>query len=156
MNRFYAHVLRAPAHAEAGNQRLARSGAGWRGRSSDPAVRRPGSCRSASSNTRNDLANNDQNVQSISEIVKCQFQDWYCRFLAHFVRIYENSAPLFVHNELMWSADIQNTQKYLEDLKKGSHGMDDIIGLLNPQRAIKKLSKEEQAWARTNSKWPYS
>ena len=35
----------------------------------------PGSCRSASSNTRNDLANNDQNVQSISDIVKYQFQD---------------------------------------------------------------------------------
>ena len=55
----------------------------------------------------------------------------------------------------MWSADIQNTQKYLEDIEKGSHGMDDVIGLLNPQSAIRKLPEVGQAWIHANSKWPY-
>ena len=94
-------------------------------------------------------------IQSASESVKFKFQDWYCRFLAHFVRIYENSAPMFVHNELMWSSSIQNIQKYNKDIERGSSGMDDVIGVLNPKIVIKRLSKEEQKWIHANTKWPY-
>ena len=103
----------------------------------------------------NHLLDDSERIKSVSETVKSQFQDWYCRFLAHFVRIYENSAPMFVHNELMWSSSIQNIQKYNTDIEQGSSGMDDIIGVLNPKNATKKLSKEEQNWIRANHKWPY-
>ena len=115
----------------------------------------PGSVSAAPHDIQNDLGNNDQKLPIISETVKINFQDWYCRFLGHFVRIYENSAPRFVHNELSWSSSIHNTKMYHVQIEKGSHGMDDVIGLLNPQSAINKLPKEEQAWINANSKWPY-
>ena len=106
----------------------------------------PGSNDDAIATIKNDSSTEGTIVPAVAESAKSQFQDWYCRFLAHFVRIYENSAPMFVHNELMWSTNMRNIQMYNEDIEKGSHGMDDVIGVLNPQNAIKRLSKEEQNW----------
>ena len=76
--------------------------------------------------------------------------------MAHFVRIYENSVPPFVHSELLWSTEKVNLQRYIMQVEKGYHGMEDIVGVLNSHTAKKKLSKEEQNWIDTNPDWPYS
>lgn len=108
------------------------------------------------SHVRKDLENKANPLPLIKEDSKELFQAWYCRFLAHFIRIYENSAPPFVHNELLWSKDEANTKKYLLEIEKGSHGMDDLLGILNSNVAFKKLSKKEQTWISENPGWPYS
>ena len=105
---------------------------------------------------RKDLETEANVLPPVTENTKLKFQDWYSRFLSHFVRIYENTTPPFVHSELLWSTKEENTKRYLIQLQSGSHGMDDIVGVLKLDRAMKKLSKEEQNWINTNPGWPYS
>jgi hypothetical protein len=42
-----------------------------------------------------------------------QFQQWYVAFIAHFIRIYEVTAPPFAAADAEWSANCENVAKYL-------------------------------------------
>ncbi|KAA0159649.1 hypothetical protein FNF31_04725 [Cafeteria roenbergensis] len=53
------------------------------------------------------------------------FWDWYIRFIGHFVRVYERSAPPFAAESAAWSADATAVAEYMRDGWK----MRDILGL---------------------------
>jgi len=53
------------------------------------------------------------------------FADYYLRFIAHFVRVYESTAPYFTRESFRWSADPVNIQNYLNN----GRIMKDILGL---------------------------
>eukprot|EP00966_Prymnesium_polylepis_P172132 3980183-Prymnesium_polylepis.1 len=43
---------------------------------------------------------------------KAAFGDYYVRFIAHFVSVYERSAPPFTRESMRWSADPANIARY--------------------------------------------
>lgn len=53
------------------------------------------------------------------------FANWYVQFIAHFVRIYEASAPRFARTDFEWSADERRVASYLS----GSRLMTDVVGI---------------------------
>jgi hypothetical protein len=42
-----------------------------------------------------------------------RFSDWFVRFIAHFVRVYEREAPRFARESLRWSEDPVNIAAYV-------------------------------------------
>jgi len=42
------------------------------------------------------------------------FADYYVRFIAHFISVYERTAPPFARESLRWSAEPTNVQRYLD------------------------------------------
>lgn len=75
------------------------------------------------------------------------FADYYVRFIAHFVRVYENTAPVFARDSLRWSADAINIQNYLNNGRK----MKDVLGLTLEQ-ALEQIPDEEA----DDLEWPYN
>jgi hypothetical protein len=75
------------------------------------------------------------------------FVDYYVRFIAHFVRVYESTAPAFARDSYRWSADPQNIQKYLQNGRK----MPEIMGL-SLKRAKAQIPEQE---AFDDAEWPY-
>jgi hypothetical protein len=51
------------------------------------------------------------------------FADYYVRFIGHFVRVYESTAPQFARDSLRWSADPKNIEGYIQNGRR----MDDIL-----------------------------
>ena len=43
------------------------------------------------------------------------FWNWYVQFLAHFVAVYERSAPAYAQESAEWSGNEENVRKYMED-----------------------------------------
>merc|ERR1712137_191448 len=43
------------------------------------------------------------------------FADYYVRFIGHFVRVYESTAPPFARDSLRWSADPKNIEEYIRN-----------------------------------------
>ena len=82
------------------------------------------------------------------------FADYYCRFIGHFVAIYEPTAPPFARESMRWSADPLNTQRYLDDGRCMPEIMD-----LSGDAALATLPPEErvynQAWCKGVKHWPY-
>lgn len=75
------------------------------------------------------------------------FADYYLRFIAHFVRVYESTAPMFARDSFRWSSDPKNIQRYLANGRK----MDDVMGLTLEEAARKIPKRESQGvW------WPYN
>lgn len=54
-----------------------------------------------------------------------EFWQWYQQFIAHFIRIYEPTAPPYVPADASWSADEKNIEVYHQ---QGNH-MLDIVGI---------------------------
>lgn len=81
------------------------------------------------------------------------FKDWYTRFLAHFVRVYERTAPQFVREAARWSEDKNRVARYHEAVAKGlpEAKVDGVLGLSLGQ-ALQQIPKAE--WA-AHSDWPY-
>jgi hypothetical protein len=52
------------------------------------------------------------------------FASYYVRFIAHFVRVYENTAPPFARDALRWSADPKNIEAYIYNGRE----MKDVLG----------------------------
>jgi len=75
-----------------------------------------------------------------------RFGRWFCRFIAHFVRVYERKAPPFARESMRWSTDPAQLQGYLE---AGSR-MTDVHGLSH-EAALAQLPRDERA----DSDWPY-
>ena len=75
------------------------------------------------------------------------FADYYVRFIAHFVRVYENTAPVFARDSLRWSADTTKIQAYLENGCK----MNDVLGLTLEQ-SLEQIPDAEI----DDVEWPYN
>ncbi|GKY91405.1 hypothetical protein MPSEU_000112800 [Mayamaea pseudoterrestris] len=75
------------------------------------------------------------------------FADYYVRFIAHFVRVYESTAPTFARDSLRWSEDPANIEKYIAN----GRVMEDVIGLTLPE-ALMQLPPNEAY----DKEWPYT
>jgi hypothetical protein len=75
------------------------------------------------------------------------FCDYYVRFIAHFVNVYESSAPVFARDSLRWSEKIQNIKTYLGDGRR----MVDVLGL-SLQEAEAQIPYDEA----NDFEWPYN
>lgn len=53
------------------------------------------------------------------------FENWYVRFIAHFVRVYESKAPPFARESYRWSASQENIDAYL---RGGNLMGEDVLG----------------------------
>mmetsp|Transcript_38327 Transcript_38327/g.53343 ORF Transcript_38327/g.53343 Transcript_38327/m.53343 type:complete len:256 (-) Transcript_38327:136-903(-) len=74
------------------------------------------------------------------------FESWYIRFIGHFVRVYEHSAPVFARESARWSENPDNVKKYIEN----GNQMEKKI-LLPYELAVRDLpSAEVSDWT-----WPY-
>jgi len=81
------------------------------------------------------------------------FVDYYIRFIAHFVSVYETTAPPFARESARWSADKANVDAYLAN----NCTMDDVIGI-SYSDAIAELPEEEREYTGSNARhriWPY-
>ena len=80
------------------------------------------------------------------------FEDWYIRFIAHFVKVYERLAPPFARESFRWSNDTNNVEKYIAN---GYKMNEDILGAngegVEYRVAAFQITKEE----RNDSVWPY-
>jgi hypothetical protein len=74
------------------------------------------------------------------------FADYYVRFIGHFVRVYEGSAPTFARDSLRWSANPKNIQQYFKNGRK----MKDVLGL-SFGAALKQIPETEAE----DLDWPY-
>lgn len=75
------------------------------------------------------------------------FADYYVRFIGHFVRVYEGTAPVFARDSLRWSANERNIQKYFDNGRK----MTDVLDL-TLEEALKQIPDEEI----DDIEWPYN
>merc|ERR1712226_1364354 len=75
------------------------------------------------------------------------FCNYYVRFIAHFVRVYESTAPAFARDSLRWSADPANIQHYIEN----GRTMKDVLNL-SLEDAEDQLPEEEL----NDFEWPYN
>jgi len=98
---------------------------------------------------------NDGSIPSVevSDDTKVRFQDWYTRFLGHFVRIYERDAPEFALESAEWSNHVDNLQTYLTNGQK----MDDVLGKDNLPSALRGLPAPVKQSLHSVSEvgWPY-
>lgn len=82
------------------------------------------------------------------------FASWYVRFIAHFVRVYESTAPQFARESARWSADPRNIELYANSGNRmpasvlGSDGR----GVPARQATADLLAKERESSA---GSWPY-
>ena len=75
-----------------------------------------------------------------------ELMDWYVRFIGHFVKVYERSAPQFAREAARWSEDPARLQTY----RISGNIMFDIRGLSHRQ-ALAQLPKSEQE----DFDWPH-
>ena len=75
------------------------------------------------------------------------FADYYVRFIGHFVRVYESSAPQFARDSLRWSADPKNIERYIQNGRR----MDGILNLSLNVAKLQIPSKEANDFV-----WPYN
>lgn len=94
------------------------------------------------------------------------FEDWYIRFIAHFMRVYERLAPQFARESARWAANTTLVEQYEQSLvssdSEGSLGykmMDmDVLGEdrsvgIPLREALKQIPKHE--W-KEETDWPYN
>lgn len=75
------------------------------------------------------------------------FAEYYVKFIAHFVSVYERTAPPFAREALRWSEDPANIERYAAE---GNH-MPDVVGV-SFQDAAARLPTEERD---SQGNWPY-
>ena len=75
------------------------------------------------------------------------FANYYVRFIGHFVRVYEQAAPMFARDSFRWSADPANIQRYLENGQR----MDDVMGVAAGDAEAQIPDKEANDFV-----WPYN
>ena len=80
------------------------------------------------------------------------FADYYGRFIAHFVSVYEAAAPPFARESMRWSAEPANTRAYLA----AGRTMPEIMGLSH-EDALATLPPAERAHSPPSkgTDWPY-
>ena len=89
------------------------------------------------------------------------FAEWYVKFIAHFMRVYEGTAPQFSRESLRWSESQANIDAYLASGQTRTVGnvtqkyfaMPVDVTTLGPlSQALQALPREEHADA---TPWPY-
>ena len=75
------------------------------------------------------------------------FVSYYVRFIAHFVRVYESTAPAFARDAFRWSADPKNIEQYIQNGRK----MKDVLGL-----SLSKASMQIPDAELDDYEWPYN
>jgi len=89
--------------------------------------------------------------------LQVDFENFYTRFIGHFVRIYERSAPAFARLECAWSdastpegkANVDKysaLQKIPDYMERKLHGMDDVVGLRDAAEARRQAAVLEDGW----------
>jgi len=81
------------------------------------------------------------------------FGDYYVKFIAHFVSVYERTAPPFARESARWSSSEENIAKYLENDRK----MSGLVGLTLEEAQLH-LPEEERGYTGSNAQilmWPY-
>ena len=82
------------------------------------------------------------------------FEDYYTRYIGHFMSVYERRAPPFAREAARWSADSRNVLAYLADPRAA---MADVIDV-GFEQAIQTLPPAERLYAGNNGgqvPWPY-
>ena len=74
------------------------------------------------------------------------FADYYIRFIGHFVRVYESTAPNFARDSFRWSADPSNIETYI----RNGCRMDDVLNL-----SLSKAKKQISSVEANDHVWPY-
>ena len=75
------------------------------------------------------------------------FAEYYVKFIAHFVSVYERTAPPFAREALRWSADPANIERYVAE----GNQMPDVVGI-SFQDAAAQLPRDER---NSQGNWPY-
>jgi hypothetical protein len=75
------------------------------------------------------------------------FADYYVRFIAHFVRVYEGTAPSFARDSFRWSAEPENIKTYI----RNGRVMKDVLGL-----ALDEAQSQIPASELFDYEWPYN
>lgn len=81
------------------------------------------------------------------------FGEYYVKFIAHFVSVYERTAPMFARDSARWSLDAANIQKYKDDGLR----MSGIVGL-RLEEALQQIPEDERRYTGSNARvllWPY-
>ena len=76
------------------------------------------------------------------------FYAYYLRFIAHFVSVYEWSAPRFVRESERWCKDPENTERYLANGRR----MEESLYVMTTSEALQHLPPEE---SHAPDDWPY-
>jgi len=74
------------------------------------------------------------------------FANYYVRFIAHFVRVYESNAPMFARDSFRWSASQENIYAY----KMNGRRMTDVLEL-TLREAVSQIPQSE-----ADDEWPYN
>eukprot|EP01063_Lacrimia_lanifica_P026238 TRINITY_DN3502_c1_g1_i1.p1 TRINITY_DN3502_c1_g1~~TRINITY_DN3502_c1_g1_i1.p1 ORF type:complete len:365 (+),score=78.65 TRINITY_DN3502_c1_g1_i1:67-1161(+) len=85
------------------------------------------------------------------------FRDWFTRFLAHFIRVYEQEAPPFAAWALAWSDEPARLHAYTRAVAARQHGMADVIG--KSVSDVRRAMSPQDAALYTQVKatgWPYN
>jgi hypothetical protein len=75
------------------------------------------------------------------------FANYYIRFIGHFVRVYENNAPIFARDSFRWSLSKENIKQYINNGRK----MKDVLGL-SLNESLSQIPLEEV----DDLEWPYN
>ena len=85
-------------------------------------------------------------------VLETPFGSYYVRFIAHFVSVYERTAPQFARDAVRWSENPTNIQNYL-----ATKDMPDIMGL-SLTDALNQLPPHERGYTGSSASrpsWPY-
>ena len=74
------------------------------------------------------------------------FADYYVRFIGHFVRVYESTAPNFARDSFRWSANPSNIQEYIRNGRR----MNDVLNL-----SLGKANTQIPSVEANDNTWPY-
>ena len=74
------------------------------------------------------------------------FADYYVRFIGHFVRVYESTAPNFARDSFRWSANPSNIQEYIRNGRR----MNDVLNL-----SLGKAKTQIPSVEANDNAWPY-
>ena len=74
------------------------------------------------------------------------FADYYVRFIGHFVRVYESTAPNFARDSFRWSANPSNIQEYIRNGRR----MNDVLNL-----SLGKAKTQIPSVEANDNTWPY-
>ena len=82
------------------------------------------------------------------------FEDWYIRFIADFVSVYESEAPQFARESSRWSKNPDNLTKYLAN--KNDLGYLVMDTQISPNVSVREARRElPNMEYREHSNWPY-
>jgi len=81
------------------------------------------------------------------------FGDYYVKFIAHFVSVYEKTAPMFARESARWSLNNENIIAYNQ-----SYRMSGLVGI-SLKEALLQLPEEERSYTGSGAStliWPYT